>query len=247
MASKDNKAKRSQSFSCRSKPCWSGKPDTQNTVDDFVPIERKIGEGSPILQLSRELAVRPWRWADVPILAQIVTPALSEGYPQDLLEGDSQDAAAFAYVKETLDLKERHITEEGFAVPDEFAITLNNVPIGNIGMSVRPKDETAWFVSSEVAYFLAEEHQGKGIMTEVVTAFVPWLFRPFRYLDRVEAFVLSDWAPSSVLVLKKSGFTYEGTMRQTAWKKQLGYSDDEIWRVLRDEHEKMGHTEQNPN
>jgi ribosomal-protein-alanine N-acetyltransferase len=69
----------------------------------------------------------------------------------------------------------------------------------------------------EIGYELHPDFWGKGLMSEAVAAVVACGHEVFR-LNRIEAWTLPD-NPASDRVLEKSGFRYEGTLRQKAWFK----------------------------
>ncbi|MBR1199784.1 GNAT family N-acetyltransferase [Bradyrhizobium sp. AUGA SZCCT0158] len=69
----------------------------------------------------------------------------------------------------------------------------------------------------QIGYELHPDYWGKGLMTEAVRAVVAYGHQTFR-LNRIDAWTLPGNAASD-RVLEKSGFQYEGTMRQKAWFK----------------------------
>ena len=74
----------------------------------------------------------------------------------------------------------------------------------------------------EIGYELHPDFWGKGLMTEAVQVAVSCGHQTFG-LNRIEAWTLPG-NPASDRVLEKSGFRYEGTLRQKAWFKG-GYHD----------------------
>jgi ribosomal-protein-alanine N-acetyltransferase len=74
----------------------------------------------------------------------------------------------------------------------------------------------------EIGYELHPDFWGKGLMTEAVAAIVTCGHQTFG-LNRIEAWTLPGNVASE-RVLEKSGFRYEGTLRQKAWFKG-GYHD----------------------
>mgnify|MGYP003577325241 FL=1 len=71
--------------------------------------------------------------------------------------------------------------------------------------------------AGEVGYELHPDYWGKGLMTEAVAA-VTACGRDTFGLNRIEAWTLPG-NPASDRVLEKSGFLYEGTLRQKAFFK----------------------------
>jgi RimJ/RimL family protein N-acetyltransferase len=75
-----------------------------------------------------------------------------------------------------------------------------------------------------LGYWLAEEHWGKGIMTEVTRVFTDYCFKKFK-LIRIYGRVY-DWNPGSAKVLEKNGFVREGVLRKNV-KNKFGKLGDE--------------------
>ena len=69
----------------------------------------------------------------------------------------------------------------------------------------------------QIGYELHPDYWGKGLMTEAVRAVVACGHETFR-LNRIDAWTMPGNAASD-RVLEKSGFQYEGTLRQKAWFK----------------------------
>lgn len=69
----------------------------------------------------------------------------------------------------------------------------------------------------QIGYELHSDYWGKGLMTEAVRAVVACGHETFR-LNRIDAWTMPGNAASD-RVLEKSGFRYEGTLRQKAWFK----------------------------
>jgi [ribosomal protein S5]-alanine N-acetyltransferase len=94
-----------------------------------------------------------------------------------------------------------------------FCIEIDGVPVGGIGL--RPGEDVHRH-TAEFGYWLAEEFWGKGIMTEVVPAFVDYCFKEFS-LNRIYAEPFSN-NPASARVLEKAGFVLEGRLRKNVVK-----------------------------
>ena len=75
-----------------------------------------------------------------------------------------------------------------------------------------------------LGYWLAKEHWGKGIMTEVTRVFTDYCFKEFK-LIRIYGRVY-DWNPGSAKVLEKNGFVREGVLRKNV-KNKFGKLGDE--------------------
>ena len=93
------------------------------------------------------------------------------------------------------------------------AIVIDGKAAGSIGVFVK---EDVYEKSAELGYWLAEEHWGKGVMTEAVRRICREAFGRFDVL-RIFAEPFAD-NQGSRRVLEKAGFTCEGTMRNGVYK-----------------------------
>jgi RimJ/RimL family protein N-acetyltransferase len=75
-----------------------------------------------------------------------------------------------------------------------------------------------------LGYWLAEEHWGKGIMTEVARVFTDYCFKEFK-LIRIYGSVY-DWNLASARVIEKNGFVKECILRKNV-KNLFGRIGDE--------------------
>ncbi len=94
-----------------------------------------------------------------------------------------------------------------------FAIEVDGKAVGGIGI-VRGSDIER--VSAELGYWLGEEYWGRGIVTEAIRKFTPWIMERYG-LTRLHADCFTD-NPASSRVLEKAGFTRESTKRRAAIK-----------------------------
>ncbi|KAK2002110.1 acetyltransferase [Colletotrichum falcatum] len=94
--------------------------------------------------------------------------------------------------------------------------------------------------SYELGYWIGEEYWGKGVMGELVPAFVRWVFAGMGAGaaaggggggERVWASVMSENAASR-RVLEKSGFVFEGRMRRAVVKNGV-CMDELVYSVVR--------------
>lgn len=93
------------------------------------------------------------------------------------------------------------------------AIVIDGKAAGSIGVFVQ---DDVYEKSAELGYWLAEEHWGKGVMTEAVRRICREAFARFDILRiYAEPFVDNQ---GSRRVLEKAGFTCEGTMRNGVFK-----------------------------
>ena len=99
--------------------------------------------------------------------------------------------------------------DEGTKLPIHWAVALSGTLIGGVGFTATGAP-SAKHRSISIGYWIAEEHWGKGYMTEVARAYVAWLWRAYPQCERLEATV-NGWNPGSMNVLRKCGFEHEGT------------------------------------
>lgn len=127
----------------------------------------------------------------------------------------------------------RRIIETIFMPADARAIILKSTGemIGTISLEEdrhRPESN-----SREMGYSLAEEHWGKGIMTEAARRILAYAFTDLK-LSQV-AICTSPVNKRSQGVIKKCGFVYEGTIRRAykIWDGSL--RDSRCYSMLKDE------------
>ena len=97
--------------------------------------------------------------------------------------------------------------------PTVFAIVVDGEACGGIGCHLQ---EDVYRRTALIGYWIGEAHWGRGIMTEAVRAFVPWIFEHFDVV-RIEAGVFA-WNPASMRVLEKAGFRLEARERRAVTK-----------------------------
>jgi len=185
----------------------------------------------PILTLSRNLAVRQFRTSDAEQVAKHSNDKVMWLHGPDAVPHPFTLTDAQAYISKSLDTSRWHPSGPSWAgptLPILYAITQNDVVIGSIGFSAG-EDVRARGVS--IGYWIAREFWGKGIATEVVGAFVEWIWERFPKIVRVEAEVY-EFNGGSGRVLGKVGFVHEGTLRGAVWKdgKVAGL---EVWGMVR--------------
>ena len=84
------------------------------------------------------------------------------------------------------------------------------------GMGLKFARDPIYRGTAEVGYWLGRAWWGRGIMTRVVDAFVPWAFERFD-LIRIEAGVF-ETNPASGRVLEKAGFSLESRQERSVIK-----------------------------
>lgn len=143
----------------------------------------------------------------------------------------------------TLSDAENFITTSGNSTesyyPGHVAIFTNsledndssNKPLFIGGGAMMLRDDSMYYRTWEVGYWLTPSAQGKGYATEFTEAFVRWSFETWPELNRVEAFVLNRNL-GSLRVLQKCGFVKEG-IRRGAAEKHGEMLDEVILALLR--------------
>ena len=165
-----------------------------------------------------ELQLRRWQDGDEPALSAIMNGMdrrfLSDRLPDPYTE---QDAAWWLH---RVQQQEQNLYR---------AITVDGVCVGSVTVTV---GEDIYRRSGELGYFLGEPFWGKGIMT--------WAAREicreaFEKLDivRIHAEPMA-YNIGSRRVLEKAGFTLEGTLRQSVYKRGQMF-DSYIYSLLKEE------------
>ncbi|MCW4454688.1 GNAT family N-acetyltransferase [Flavobacterium sp. MXW15] len=149
-------------------------------------------------------ALRRWRADDLDTLVlhandEAVSQGLRDRFPYPYTRADGE---AF--------LSGRILPLDG----PTLAIEVEGRACGGIGASAGSGERAH---SAELGYWLGRALWGRGIMTRVVAAYVPWALRTLR-LYRLQAEVL-DSNPASARVLLKNGFVEEGTARRAVFKR----------------------------
>ena len=110
-----------------------------------------------------------------------------------------------------------------------FAIADGPTVMGGIGLVLQ---NDIFSKTAELGYWLGVDYWGRGIVTEAVQRFVRCGFESFD-LVRIFATVKAD-NPGSARVLEKSGFTFEGRLRQAIFKNGK-VTDSLMYSILREE------------
>ena len=167
-----------------------------------------------------KIQIRKWELADAKDLATALSNRkildnLRDGLPYPYTEQDGKDFIA------------------GMLAADEnstfaFAITLDGKVIGSIGAF---RQENIHKHTAELGYYIAEEHWGKGIMTEAVKQLCDYVF---SHTDMIRIYAEPfAYNIGSQRVLEKAGFQYEGTLRNNAVKNGK-ILDMKMYSILRD-------------
>ena len=94
-----------------------------------------------------------------------------------------------------------------------FCIDIGGALVGTIGLH---RGEDVHRLTAEMGYWLSEEFWGKGIMSEVVPAFVDYCFENFSLTRMFATTYVTN--PASSRVLEKAGFVFEGRLRKNIIK-----------------------------
>ena len=165
--------------------------------------------------------IRKWKLTDAKDIAvalsnKKIQDNLRDGLPYPYSEQDGID-----FISSMLSANE----DETFA----FAITLDDKVIGSIGVF---RQQNIHRQTAEMGYYIAEEHWGKGIMTDAVKQICEYVFKNSDILRiYAEPFAYNI---GSCRVLEKTGFQYEGTLRNNAVKNGK-VIDMKMYSLLREE------------
>ena len=165
--------------------------------------------------------IRKWKLTDAKDIAvalsnKKIQDNLRDGLPYPYSEQDGID-----FISSMLSANE----DETFA----FAITLDDKVIGSIGVF---RQQNIHRQTAEMGYYIAEEHWGKGIMTDAVKQICEYVFKNSDILRiYAEPFAYNT---GSCRVLEKAGFQYEGTLRNNAVKNGK-VIDMKMYSLLREE------------
>lgn len=149
--------------------------------------------------------IRKWELSDAADLAMAISNKniqdnLRDGLPYPYTEKDGAD-----FISAMLSADEN----ETFA----FAITVDDKVVGSIGVF---RQGNIHRLTAELGYYIAEEHWGRGIMTEAVRQICQYVFEKSDII-RIYAEPFA-YNVASCRVLEKAGFQYEGTLRNNAVK-----------------------------
>lgn len=88
--------------------------------------------------------------------------------------------------------------------------------------------------TAEIGYWLGESYQGKGYMTEATCAVLDFAFNKLK-LRRINVAAFVENSASNALI-RKLGFSYEGTRKQIVRAKSTGKVHDEhVYGLLRED------------
>ena len=151
----------------------------------------------------RDFLIREWRSGDEESLVRHANnPNVSRNLRQ-----------IFPYPY-TADDATRWITHASSKIPTtDFAIVVDGEAAGGIGFVQLGDVERR---SVDIGYWLGEAHWGKGIMTDVLRAISDHIFANSN-VCRIQTIVFES-NPTSIRVLEKAGYAYEGRQRKAVTK-----------------------------
>ena len=165
--------------------------------------------------------IRKWKLTDAKNIAvalsnKKIQDNLRDGLPYPYTEQDGID-----FISSMLSANE----DETFA----FAITLDDKAIGSIAVF---RQQNIHRQTAEMGYYIAQEYWGKGIMTDAVKQICEYVFKNSDILRiYAEPFAYNI---GSCRVLEKTGFQYEGPLRNNAVKNGK-VIDMKMYSLLREE------------
>ncbi|KAL0944877.1 gcn5-related n-acetyltransferase [Colletotrichum truncatum] len=179
---------------------------------------------SPILSLQKSI-VRQYHASDAASLSQAanskaVAAFLRNHFPQPYT---LSDAEGWISINQTSPLRNWAII-----------CPTSGRTMGSIGV-IPGKD--VYSAGFELGYFLGEEFWGRGIMSELVPAFVKWVFGGMGEekvrVERLWAGVFSE-NKASQGVLRKSGFQFEGRLRNAVIKDGV-LMDEMVYSIIKND------------
>ncbi len=167
-----------------------------------------------------DFVLRPWQRSDAPDVARYAN--------NDRIAQNLRNIFPYPY---TLADAEGFI-ESCIAADEEKqmfrAIEVDGHAVGSIALCL---GGDVYALTAELGYWLAEDYWGKGIMTQAVRQMCKEGFARWADLVRIHAEPFAHNAPSR-RVLEKAGFTLEGVLRQSVFKRHK-VCDSCIYALLR--------------
>lgn len=114
----------------------------------------------------------------------------------------------------------------------DLAIVYKGAIVGKVGLNSINKTTK----SAEIGYMLAEDFNGKGIMTKATKALIHIAFEQFK-LNKVEIRVATENRKSRAIP-QRFGFTEEGTLRSAEWLYDH-FVDHVVYGMLKEEWQQL--------
>lgn len=159
------------------------------------------------------IRLRPWTREDIPFLVRHAN--------NQKVSATLRDAFPYPYTLE--DAKNWIALQEKLQTTNDFAILLNDEPIGGIG--IIPKKDV-YRKTIEIGYWLGEDFWNKGIATEAVKLILIYIDKHFDAV-RIVAAIFSN-NPASMKVLEKNGFCQEAVHKKSIFKNNQ-ILDEHVW------------------
>jgi len=200
-------------------------------------------DSKAILTLSRNITIRPFQSTDAASLSHHANDKEMWLNGPDIVPFPFTHSDGIAYIARANDVANWAHPSNGGKVPTIYAITASSSSSNNEKENGEGKEECIGSIefvpgtdihsrTFKIGYWLGREYWGQGIMSEVVSAFVGWIWGRFRDVVRIEAEV-HDFNKGSGRVLGRCGFVREGTLRCAVWKEER-LAGMEIWGLLRE-------------
>ena len=163
-------------------------------------IEQFYREPFPVLDIDDELILREHVMEDTPAFFEYYKhPEVSKFVLSKIPETEFEAESEIYYCKSMF--------KQLRGIYWTIAYKHDNKMIGAIGLYSNNFHHRA-----EVSYDMSPDHFGKGVMTRALTAVTRFAIEKAKF-ERIEAVTMTDNVRSMGL-LKKCGYTHEGTMRQ---------------------------------
>jgi [ribosomal protein S5]-alanine N-acetyltransferase len=166
------------------------------------------------------IILRPWSIEDAPQLAEIANNRNIADNVRDLFPFPYSIRDARKWLRSILPAN---------APPLNFAVVIDNVIAGNIGLLTK---DDIYIRNIEIGYFISEKFWGQGIATRAIKAVTSYAFSNFDIV-RVYAETFADNVPSR-RALEKSGFVMEAVFRRNIIKNGI-IKDSCIYSVLKED------------
>ncbi len=163
--------------------------------------------------------LRPWRDSDEDSLTQQANNRQIWNNVRDF----------FPYPYTTRDAVSWIRSNKSYSQPNNFAIEVNGLAVGNVGFTVK---DDLYRCNAEVGYWLGEPYWGRGIISDALPVLVRYIFQNFQ-VNRLYACVLAG-NDASMRVLEKAGFRHEAIHRKATVKNNQ-YLDEHLFALLREE------------
>ncbi|MBC8570342.1 GNAT family N-acetyltransferase [Zongyangia hominis] len=168
-----------------------------------------------------EFSLRPWLLTDVPSVLKYADNEKIAANLRDVFPHPYTEADAVGYVSSCIGAgEERQLTR---------AIVVGGEAVGSIGIFLQ---EDVYRKSGELGYWLAEPFWGKGVMTRAIRRLCGEAFARYDIVRIYAEPYASNMG--SRRALEKAGFTLEGVLRQSVYKRGR-LLDSCIYSLLKEE------------